>query len=71
VKRSPHILLVEDDREIRDLVSRFLVQNGYRVSATADGRGMDRILGSSRIDLAVLDIMLPGEDGLRRQNARI
>jgi len=61
---SPHILIVEDDREIRDLVSRFLKQNGYRVSTATDGRNMDRILGSSRIDLVVLDIMLPGEDGL-------
>jgi len=61
---SPHILIVEDDREIRDLVSRFLKQNGYRVSVATDGRSMDRMLGSSRIDLVVLDIMLPGEDGL-------
>ena len=61
---SPHILIVEDDREIRDLVSRLLKQNGYRVSTATDGRNMDRILGSSRIDLVVLDIMLPGEDGL-------
>lgn len=61
---SPHILVVEDDREIREMVSRFLVQNGYRVSVASDGRRMDSILASSRIDLIVLDIMLPGEDGL-------
>lgn len=62
--QSPHILLVEDDREIRTLVSRFLRANDMRVSTTADGREMDRALRDNRIDLVVLDIMLPGEDGL-------
>lgn len=61
---SPHIMLVEDDREIRVLVSRFLRSNDMRVSTTADGREMDRMLRDNRIDLIVLDIMLPGEDGL-------
>jgi two-component system, OmpR family, response regulator len=61
---SPHILLVEDDREIRTLVSRFLRAHDMRVSTTADGREMDRALRDNRIDLVVLDIMLPGEDGL-------
>jgi len=62
--QSPHVLLVEDDREIRTLVSRFLQSNEMRVSTTADGREMDRVLRDSRIDLVLLDIMLPGEDGL-------
>lgn len=61
---SPHIMLVEDDREIRVLVSRFLRSNDMRVSTTADGREMDRMMRDNRIDLIVLDIMLPGEDGL-------
>lgn len=61
---SPHIMLVEDDREIRVLFSRFLRSNDMRVSTTADGREMDRMLRDNRIDLIVLDIMLPGEDGL-------
>ncbi len=64
MKGSPHILVVDDDREIRDLLSRFLSKHGYRVSAAADGRGMRRILEDGRIDLIVLDLMLPGEDGL-------
>lgn len=62
--RSPHILVVEDDREIRTMVSRFLSKNGCRVSVAEDARSMDRALGTARIDLVVLDIMLPGEDGL-------
>ncbi len=61
---SPHILLVEDDREISHLVSRYLRSNDCRVSVSGDGRGMDRLIEDSRVDLVVLDIMLPGEDGL-------
>jgi two-component system, OmpR family, response regulator len=61
---SPHILFVEDDPEIRSLVADFLEQNGYRLSVAKDGREMDRLLGVSRIDLLILDIMLPREDGL-------
>jgi two-component system, OmpR family, response regulator len=61
---TPHILLVEDDREICALVSRFLQSNDMRVSTAGDGRHMDRMLKDKRIDLIVLDIMLPGEDGL-------
>lgn len=61
---SPHILVVEDDGEISRLVARYLRANECRVSLAADGREMGRIMESSRIDLVVLDIMLPGEDGL-------
>ncbi len=61
---SPHILVVEDDVEISRLVSRYLRTNDFHVSVTADGRNMDRMLDDSRIDLIVLDLMLPGEDGL-------
>jgi two-component system OmpR family response regulator len=64
MEQSPHILFVEDDRDIRTLVADFLEQNGYRVSAAKDGRDMDRALDVSRIDLLILDIMLPKEDGL-------
>ena len=60
----PHILVVEDDREISALVARYLRGNDCRVSLAADGREMDRVLGEARIDLVVLDLMLPGEDGL-------
>src|SRR5258707_2105217 len=62
--RSPHILVVEDDREIRTMVSRFLIKNGCRVTPAGDAPAMDRALATARIDLVVLDIMLPGEDGL-------
>lgn len=62
--RSPHVLLVEDDREISTLVSRFLRANEIRVSTTGDGREIDRFLKDNQIDLMILDLMLPGEDGL-------
>ncbi len=61
---SPHILVVDDNQEIRDLLSRFLVKDGFRVSTAADGRAMRKVLSESTIDLIVLDLMLPGEDGL-------
>ncbi len=58
-----HILIVEDDREIRALVGRLLKSNGFRISEAGDGPAMDRVLASARIDLVLLDVMLPGEDG--------
>jgi two-component system OmpR family response regulator len=61
---SPHILIVDDHSEIRDLVARALAKEGFRVSAAADGRAMRKVMGESRIDLVLLDLMLPGEDGL-------
>jgi two-component system OmpR family response regulator len=61
---APHILIVDDHREIRDLVARALNKEGFRVSAAADGRAMRKTLADSRIDLILLDLMLPGEDGL-------
>jgi two-component system OmpR family response regulator len=61
---SAHILVVDDHREIRDLVSRALSKDGFRVSTAADGRAMRKALADSRIDLILLDLMLPGEDGL-------
>jgi len=61
---DPHILIVDDHREIRDLVSRALSKDGFRVSTAADGRAMRKVLADSRIDLILLDLMLPGEDGL-------
>ena len=61
---SPHILVVDDDREIRELLSRFLDRSGLRVSRARDWREMEKILHDSRIDLIVLDLMLPGKDGL-------
>jgi two-component system OmpR family response regulator len=61
---SAHILVVDDHREIRDLVSRALTRDGFRVSTAGDGRAMRKVLADSRIDLILLDLMLPGEDGL-------
>jgi two-component system OmpR family response regulator len=61
---APHILIVDDHREIRELVSRALVKEGFRVSVAADGRAMRQVLADNRIDLILLDLMLPGEDGL-------
>ena len=62
--RSQHLLIVDDDREIRDLLARFLTKHGFRVDTAADGREMERILSAGRFDLLILDLMLPGEDGL-------
>ena len=62
--RSPQILVVDDDRDIRDLLSRFLVRSGLRVSVARDSREMEQHLRDAHIDLVVLDLMLPGKDGL-------
>lgn len=64
MSNAPHILIVDDDREIRDLLSRLLKKHGYRTSTAEDGRSMQALLEHGRFDLAVLDLMLPGEDGL-------
>ena len=61
---APHILVVDDHREIRDLVGRALTKEGFRVSSAADGKTMRKVLADSRIDLILLDLMLPGENGL-------
>jgi hypothetical protein len=55
LSHTDHLLIVDDDREIRELVSRFLKRHGYRVSTARDGREMQAILATSRIDLVVLD----------------
>jgi len=59
-----HVLVVDDDREIRDLLARFLAKHGYRVTGAHDGKEMRKALADWSIDLIVLDLMLPGEDGL-------
>lgn len=68
-----HILVVDDDKEIRTLLSGFLMRHGYRVSVAQNGAAMMQTLGAARIDLIILDIMMPGDDGLnlcRRLRAR-
>lgn len=61
---NEHLLIVDDDREIRELLQEYLQHNGYRVSVVEDGKSMWRFLDKAHIDLVVLDIMLPGDDGL-------
>ncbi|MBO6950086.1 MAG: response regulator [Rhodospirillales bacterium] len=60
----PKILIVEDNRELRGLICRSLKKDGYRVAEAGDGKSMQRQLDEARVDLVVLDIMLPGQDGL-------
>ena len=60
-----HILIVDDDREIRSLLRDYLEKNGFRATAVGDGKAMRRALEQSHVDLIVLDLMLPGEDGLK------
>jgi two-component system, OmpR family, response regulator len=61
---ADHILIVDDDAETRSLLQAYLQKQGYRVTTAADGRGLRRALETARPDLIVLDLMLPGEDGL-------
>ncbi|HHQ4940306.1 TPA: response regulator [Aeromonas veronii] len=61
---NTHILVVDDHSEIRDLLKRFLEQHGLRVSCVRDGKEMKRLLEEREFDLLVLDLMMPGEDGL-------
>jgi two-component system phosphate regulon response regulator OmpR len=69
------ILVVDDDLRMRDLLVRYLGGEGYEVKAAADAAAMDKLLARERYDLVVLDLMLPGEDGLsvcrrlRKENA--
>src|ERR1700736_6740647 len=59
-----HIMVVDDQREICDLVQEYLSGEGYRVSTAQDGGGMRKGMAQSPVDLVILDLMLPGEDGL-------
>ncbi len=61
---APHILVVDDHREIRDAVVRYLERNGMRATAARDAAEMDVLLRCGRFDLIVLDVMMPGEHGL-------
>lgn len=61
---TPHLLIVDDDRETCSLLSKFLADYGYRVSVAGSGDAMMETIANAHIDLVVLDIMLPGKDGL-------
>ncbi|MFG1379655.1 response regulator [Xanthobacter autotrophicus] len=60
----PHILVVDDHREIRDAVGRYLEKNGLRATTAKSAAEMDEHLRGGRFDLVILDVMMPGEDGL-------
>src|SRR6478672_4242945 len=60
----PNILVVEDDRETRALIAKYLRTNACNVTTANDGREMARAMADHRVDLLILDVMLPGEDGL-------
>lgn len=59
-----HILIVDDDADIREMLVAYLARQGLKASGAADGRAMRRVLARERVDLLVLDLMLPGEDGI-------
>jgi len=62
--RPDRVLVVDDDARIRDLLKRYLTQEGFDVLLAEDGRALTRVLLRETVDLIVLDLMLPGEDGL-------
>ncbi|MFD2264847.1 response regulator [Lacibacterium aquatile] len=64
MEKARHLLVVDDDRDIQELLHDFLVRHGFRVSRAADGREMRRVLAQWPIDGVILDLMLPGEDGM-------
>jgi two-component system phosphate regulon response regulator OmpR len=61
---APHLLVVDDDQRIRDLLSRYLVDHGFRVTPAADAANARAAMRGLAFDLVILDVMMPGEDGL-------
>ena len=61
---TPHILIVDDDTRIRELLKKYLSDNGYRTSAAADAVQAQEKMGALTYDLLVLDVMMPGINGL-------
>jgi two-component system, OmpR family, response regulator len=61
---SPHILVIDDDPQIRGLLKEYLAENGLRVSAASTGEEMSKVLNDEPVDLVVLDLRLAGEDGM-------
>jgi len=63
-EQSAHIVVVDDDDDIRSSLAKYLRKHGFRVSVAANGEELDQVLSTASADLVVLDIMLPGDDGL-------
>ena len=63
-QQNPHILVVDDDPDLHELLGRYLSEQGFEVTGVEDGAAMDRFLATRSTDLIILDLMLPGEDGL-------
>ncbi|MEO8296618.1 MAG: response regulator, partial [Burkholderiales bacterium] len=63
-QRTDRIVVVDDDARIRDLLRRYLTQEGFEVLLAEDSKALNRILTRETVDMIVLDLMLPGEDGL-------
>jgi two-component system OmpR family response regulator len=61
---QPHILVVDDDPDIRELLEDYLTENALRVSVVASGKAMSQVLADEAIDLVILDLRLAGEDGM-------
>lgn len=64
MSKTQHILVVDDDEGIRDLLGKFLSQHGFQISLAKDGEAMKALLKTREVDLIILDIMMPGEDGM-------
>ncbi|EEF23704.1 conserved hypothetical protein, partial [Ricinus communis] len=64
MQKAAHIAVVDDHSDIRDLVGQYLEQQGYKVSVADSGLALRRVLERGAVDLIVLDVMMPGEDGL-------
>lgn len=64
MEKIDHLLIVDDDEDIRSLLQQYLEKSGFKVSTAANGRQMRAALASASVDLIVLDLMMPGEDGL-------
>lgn len=64
MQSTPHLLVVDDHRDIREPLARYLARHGFRVSAAESAQAARRVLQAGAVDLVVLDVMMPGEDGL-------
>jgi two-component system OmpR family response regulator len=64
MESTPHLLVVDDHRDIREPLARYLARHGFRVSAAESAQAARRVLQAGAVDLVVLDVMMPGEDGL-------